>query len=263
MSAEMAYRFLFAMFPLALLSVAVLGLVGDVLGREDLVRAVVSQVTPLLPPVIATSTDALVADLIARAKTFAIVALVAALWGAASGVGALIKGIDRAYGIDRPRPTWLRIAVGIVAALLAPPAGLVLLVASVAAHGITTWLGASLGITAPVAILITAAQMIVTGVVFFIGIVIVYGALPTIRQRLREVVPGAIVATAGWLALTQTFGIVVANLGGERATYGAFAAAISFLLWLYLVSIVILLGAEVNALLFSGRQSWANDIDHG
>lgn len=47
----------------------------------------------------------------------------------------------------------------------------------------------------------------------------------------------------------------VANLDGYRATYGAFAAAISFLLWLYLVSLVVLVGAEINALLLpSGRR---------
>ncbi len=259
MSAEMAYRFLFAMFPLVLLSAAVLGLVGDLLGREDLVRSVVERALGLVPPAIATSTDGIVAELIGRARTFAALALIASLWGAASGIGALVKGLNRAYDVERPRPTWLRQVIVVVAALLVPPAGLALLAASVVGQGLLTWLGESVGITGPLAASIAAVQVIATGAMFFLGVAVIYRALPAVRHGFRDVGAGALVATAGWLLLTQAFGVYIANLDGYQATYGAFAAAISFLLWLYLVSVVVLVGAEINALLLAqGRRRWAD-----
>lgn len=259
MSAEMAYRFLFAMFPLVLLSAAVLGLVGDLLGREDLVRGVVERALLLMPSAIAASTDGIVAELIGRARTFAALALIASLWGAASGMGALIKGLNRAYDVERPRPAWLRQVIVVVAALLVPPAGLALLVASVLGQSLLTWLGESVGITGPFAAILAAAQVIATGAMFFVGVAVIYRTLPGVRHGFRDVGAGAMVATVGWLLLTQAFGVYIANLDGYRATYGAFAAAISFLLWLYLVSVVVLVGAEINALLLPhGRRRWAD-----
>lgn len=261
-SAEMAYRFLFAMFPLVLLSAAIFGLVGSVLGREDIVHALVDQVRPFLPAAIAATTDGIVAELMVRAPTYALLGLVATVWGAASGVGALIKGLNRAYDVERPRAMWRRQAISVGIALLAPPAGLALLLVSVIGQSLMTWLGDALGMSGPLAAIVAAFQAIASAAVFFVGMSVIYRALPAVDQRLRDVLPGALVATAAWVLLTQAFGAYVANLEGYRATYGAFAAAISFLLWLYLVSVVVLVGAEINALLLSrGRLRWADDSD--
>ena len=262
MSAEMAYRFLFAVFPLVLLSAAVIGLIGAVLGREDLVRALVDRVMPFLPGALSASADGIVSELVARSRTYALIGLVAALWGAASGIGALIKGLNRAYDVERPRPTWRRLAIAIAAALIVPPTGLALLVAAVLGQSLMTWLGGAFGIAGPLAAIVAALEVIAIAAVFFLGICTVYRWLPALRQGFRDVVPGAAVATVAWLLLTQAFGVYVANLDGYRATYGAFAAAISFLLWLYLVSLVVLVGAEINALLLPwGRRRWADEDD--
>lgn len=260
MSAEMAYRFLFAVFPLFLLSAAVIGLFGAVLGREDLVRALVDRVIPFLPGAISASADGIVSELVARSRTYALIGLVAALWGAASGIGALIKGLNRAYDVERPRPTWRRLAIAVAAALIVPPLGLALLVAAVLGQSLMTWLGDAVGITGTLAAVVAVLESIGIAVAFFLGICMVYRWLPALRQRLRDVLPGAAVATVAWLLLTQAFGLYVANLDGYRATYGAFAAAISFLLWLYLVSLVVLVGAEINALLLPwGRHRWSEE----
>jgi len=85
---------------------------------------------------------------------------------------------------------------------------------------------------------------------------LVYFALPAVRQRYRDVVPGSLVAAIGWSLVTQAFGVYVADVDQYRAAYGIFGAAIAFLLWLYLVALVVLVGAEVNALLSpAGRRS--------
>lgn len=195
MSAEMAYRFLFALFPLFLLSAAVIGLFGAVLEREDLVRALVGRLMPLLPFAISASADGIVSELVVRARTYALLGLVATLWGAASGIGALIKGLNRASDVERPRPTWRRQAIAVAAALIVPPAGLVLLVAAVLGQSLMTWLGDAVGITGTLAAIVAVLESIGIAAVFFLGICVVYRLLPALRQRLRDVVPGAAVAT--------------------------------------------------------------------
>lgn len=259
MAAEMAYSFLFAIFPLLLLTAAMLGMIGGVLERSDLLAETMSRISPFLPASVADLVGSAIVDLITeRAGAIALLGLLLALWGASGGVGALMKGLNRAYGVPRAQVSWRRRAVTAVAALLVAPLALALLVISVVGQGLARWIGAVTGMTDLVALLVAALQLPVAFLVFFFGMTIVYWTLPAVRQRYRAVLPGSLVAAVGWSAITFAFGVYIADIDEYRVTYGIFGAAIAFLLWLYLVGLVILIGAEVNALLSAaGRRSWA------
>ncbi len=260
MAAEMAYSFLFALFPLLLLSVAIIGMIGGVLGRRDLLVEAMARVAPFLPTPVADLVGSAILDLITeRAGAIALFGLLLALWGAASGVGALMKGLNRAYGVARAQVSWRRQGVTAVAALLVTPLGLALLVLSVVGHGLTTWFGAVTGMSELVALLVAALRIPFAFLVLFGAMTLVYWTLPALPQRYRDVLPGSLVAAIGWSVITFAFGVYIADIDEYRVTYGIFGAAIAFLLWLYLVGLVILVGAEVNALLSSaGRRSWAD-----
>jgi membrane protein len=192
-----------------------------------------------------------------RAAAIALIGSLLALWGAASGIGALMKGLDRAYGVTRPALSWRREVRRLVATIVVPPLGLALLIVSALAHALTTGLGALMGVSEQVAALVAALQLPLTFAVVFAAMTIVYWKLPTPRQRYRDVLPGSLVAAVGWSLITQAFGLYIADADAYGAAYGVFGAAIAFLLWLYLVSLVTLIGAEVNALVAGSRQSVA------
>jgi membrane protein len=65
--------------------------------------------------------------------------------------------------------------------------------------------------------------------------------------RFRWVSPGAIVAAGLWVLGSLGFSLYVDNFGRYNKTYGALAGVVVFLLWLFLTSYVVLLGAEINA----------------
>jgi membrane protein len=73
-------------------------------------------------------------------------------------------------------------------------------------------------------------------------------------QSWRRVLPGAVLATLLWFAATVCFGWYVTNYANYAVIYGSLAAVIALLVWLYLVSIVVLIGAEFNALIFPRRE---------
>ncbi|HVH87042.1 MAG TPA: YihY/virulence factor BrkB family protein [Terriglobales bacterium] len=73
-------------------------------------------------------------------------------------------------------------------------------------------------------------------------------------QSWRRVLPGAVLATVLWFAATLGFGWYVTNYANYEVIYGSLAAVIALLVWLYLVSIVVLIGAEFNALIFPKRE---------
>ena len=67
----------------------------------------------------------------------------------------------------------------------------------------------------------------------------------------KGVLPGAIFSTMGVIIVSIVFGFYVSNFGNYSITYGSLGGIIIFLIWLYLLSIIILIGAEINATLYS------------
>jgi membrane protein len=75
---------------------------------------------------------------------------------------------------------------------------------------------------------------------------IYHNGLPK-TQSWRRVLPGAVMATVLWFAATTLFGWYVTNYATYSVVYGSLGAAIALLVWLYIVSAIVLLGAELNA----------------
>ena len=73
-------------------------------------------------------------------------------------------------------------------------------------------------------------------------------------EHWKWVIPGAFGATAMWFPATLLFGWYVTRVADYSMFYGSFAAGIATLVWLYITSLSALLGAELNGVLFRGRQ---------
>ena len=73
-------------------------------------------------------------------------------------------------------------------------------------------------------------------------------------EHWKWVIPGALAATAMWFPATLLFGWYVMRVADYSMFYGSFAAGIATLVWLYITSLSALLGAELNGVLFRGRQ---------
>jgi hypothetical protein len=86
-----------------------------------------------------------------------------------------------------------------------------------------------------------------------------YVVFPDVDVTFREAAPGAAFAALGWTALAAGFGLYASNVG-NFALYGLFGAALLLVTWLYLASIVIILGGVLNAVL-GGRSADADATD--
>jgi membrane protein len=87
---------------------------------------------------------------------------------------------------------------------------------------------------------------------FLLAVVLslVYRFGPDVRQSFRTVVPGAILAVTLWALSSVGFSFYLANFANYGATYGSLGAAVGLLFYLYLTASVVLLGAEVNAMIY-------------
>jgi membrane protein len=85
---------------------------------------------------------------------------------------------------------------------------------------------------------------------------IVFSFAPNVQpRRLRWLTPGAVLGVSAWIVATIGFSIYVRNFASYGATYGAFAAAVILLLWLWITNLCLLAGAELNAVLDERRRA--------
>ena len=68
-------------------------------------------------------------------------------------------------------------------------------------------------------------------------------------RRFQWITPGAAFGVFAWLLASALFFVYVSNFGSYEATYGAFAGAVILLVWLWLTNLVLLFGAELNAVI--------------
>jgi len=78
---------------------------------------------------------------------------------------------------------------------------------------------------------------------------IYHNAVPR-TQPWHSVLPGATLATVMWFLSTALFGWYLQNYADYSVMYGSLGAAIALLVWMYMISLIILVGAEFNAMLF-------------
>ena len=73
-----------------------------------------------------------------------------------------------------------------------------------------------------------------------------YFLAPNVKQRLRVMLPGAVLAVSCWIALSYLLGIYFRHFGNFNKTYGTLGAAVALMIWLYWTGFAMLVGAELN-----------------
>jgi len=169
---------------------------------------------------------------------------------AATGVMvSWMEGFRRAYNMQNTWGFWKERAVAVYLVFLAlVPLGFSTLLV-VFGDEIEAWIQTSTNhyfrpLVGIVFVLIRWAIAIVTSIAF-IGLIYHHGMPKT--QSWRRVLPGAAMATLFWFPATMLFGWYVTNYASYAVVYGSLSAAIALLVWLYIVSVIVLLGAEFNA----------------
>jgi len=92
----------------------------------------------------------------------------------------------------------------------------------------------------------------VSAVIMLLVIASLYHYLPDVEQRLRFFTPGSVFAVVGWAIASEAFSAYVRSFGSYDAIYGALGGVIVFMLWMWISALVILIGAEINAVLGQG-----------
>ena len=251
LSAELAYRWLLAIFPLAIMIAALSGFAAQTLGlEEDLADQIIDAAGSALPAeAAATIRPQLERVLENRDGALFSLGLLITIYAASSGMKAVIKGLNRAYDVEETRPVWRQMLVALALTLLLGTAAVVSFIILVAGQVAAEGLATGLGFAETAAWLFELAPFPLAVLALGAASAILYWAAPAKRLRFRWVLPGVITFVPGWIMATILFSVYVANFGSYSDTYGALGGVIVLLLWFYLTALMLLLGGEVNAIL--------------
>ena len=250
LSAELAYRWLLALFPLAIMIAALSGLIAGTLGIKDPTGDIIAAAGSSLPPEAAATIRPQLERILAnRDGALLSLGLVLTIYAASSGMKALIKGLNRAYDVQETRPFWRQILIALALTILLGTAAVVSFVVMVTGQVAATDVAASIGLGEAASWLLEIAPFPLAILALGVASAFLYRAAPSHHLAWRWVLPGVVLFVPGWIAATVGFSFYVANFGSYGDTYGALGGVIILLVWFYLTAFILLVGGELNAVL--------------
>jgi membrane protein len=246
LAAQLAFYFLMALFPALLFLVALLGYLPVENALSELLAAL-GTVAPQELVRLLRGQLAQIAE--GRQVSLLTLGIIGAIWSSSAAMVSIIDALNRAYDVTEWRPWWKRrllaMLLTVALALFIIIALTLLLVGPAMAFRLANWLG--LGSAVALLWALIRWPVILFCVVFSVDLV--YHFAPNRRGRWVWITPGSVLATALWIVSSFAFRVYVANFGDYTATYGAIGGAIVTMLWFYVSSIAILIGAELNGVI--------------
>jgi membrane protein len=258
-AAELAFYLILALFPFILVLVSLMGTFSN----EELATSVLGYFENVTPPEVYEIVESYTGDIIAGnnpALDLFSLGLIITLWSASGAFAALINALNKVYDIEETRPIWkvrgiavlmtlglsMLVLMGVLLLVFGPPIG----------RGIAELLG--LGWVFELVWNIVRWPVALFFMVLTVALLYYFG--PAAGQPFRWITPGGLIGILLWVLASIGFRFYVSNFGAYDETYGSIGAVIVLLLYLYICSLTVLFGAELNATLvrlkeeISGKQ---------
>lgn len=249
-AAGCAFYATLALFPAITMLVFIYGLVFDPHTVEPQLRNLQALVPPPAYGLIEERVHALVTRRGGALRLGLIISAAVTYWSASTGTKSLISALNLAYGEEERRGIlgFQLIGLGMtLSAILAAVLGLAILVGLPSAIGF-------FGLTAYQGTLLSLGGVIGLMVFVLAALLLLYRFGPSRAPGARHVVlPGALTATALWVAASALFSAYLTRVAQYDVMYGPLAAVVGVLMWFYVSAYVVLGGAELNAALERSR----------
>ncbi|HEX8719316.1 MAG TPA: YihY/virulence factor BrkB family protein [Pyrinomonadaceae bacterium] len=246
-SAQLSYYFLLALFPALLFITSLLGYLAG--ADSQLRQGIFQYLSAVLPGDASQLVAKTVTDVTQSSGggkfSFGILAT---LWAASNGMGAISESLNAAYDLKETRPWWkVRLtAVGLTLALtlLIATALVLLLYGGDIADAVSIKVG--LGSAFATAWKVLQWPLVLVFVLLAFALIYYFGP-DSHAQDWKWITPGAMVGVALWLLISFAFKAYLSYFNSYSATYGSLGAVIILMLWFYFTGTAILVGGEINS----------------
>lgn len=242
-AAQVAFYFSFALFPLLLFLMTLLGIIlNDKTELQEELFIILAQVMPASAYELVRKTlDEVTANATGGKLT---IGVLITLYSASAGIDNMRGTLNEVYNLKETR-SWFK--AKLTSLLLTLGVGVLILIAL----GIIVYGGQLLGYAGLDSVFMKEAiQWIAVLALVLLIFALLYNFAPNHDPfEWKWITPGSVVGVILWVVFSAAFRLYLAYFDGYAATYGSLGAMIILLLWLYLTALVILIGGAVNAIL--------------
>ena len=244
-ASALAYQMLFSLFPFILFLIALIGF----LHLPDFFSWLRLQSELVLPPQALEQVNPVIDQLQQSKGGLLSVGIVIALWTASAGVRLMMSAMNAAYDVVEGRPAWKRFPLSIFYTI--GIAGMLLIAAALMVLGpqVMAWIASQVGLEDFIVTLWTIVRWPVVVILLMMAVALIYYVMPDVKQEFRFITPGSVLAVVVWIIASLGFGLYVKMFANYNAMYGSIGAIIVLLLYFYISAAVLLLGAEMNAVI--------------
>ena len=244
MAAQLAYYFLLAIFPLLIFLLTLVPLFQ--IDQE----MIVGMIEDYAPAEIAGMLTGIIDDVMTSSGGGLLsVGLIATLWSASNGMTALMNAFNVAYDIEDNRNFFVSKGLSIFFTIILTLSVLLTFVLIVFGGQIGNLMFGVIGLDDQFSTVWNLIRSILPVLLVFVVFLIMYLTAPNIKVKLKSVIPGTIFTTVAFLVASWGFSVYVSGFGNYSATYGSIAGVIILIFWLYITGVIIILGAQINAII--------------
>ncbi len=248
-AAGLAYYLILALFPLILVLVSLLGTFSS----EQFANQVLEYFRQVLPGPVYETISIYLRDILSGknpAPGLLSVGILGTLWAASGAFAAFMNALNKAYDVEETRPFWkvrgiaILMTFGLTALILV---GVLLLTVG---PQIGAWIAGGFGLGDEFMLVWGIVRWPVALLFMVISVALLYYFAPDADQPFRWITPGGLVGVLLWVLASVLFNLYLSSdFNTYNRTYGSIGTVIILLLYLYISSIAILFGAELNATL--------------
>jgi len=252
LGAETAFHIFFSIVPLLIFLTALIGVVSQAIGINNVMDNVRDWLFTQsgLPQEAAETLRTPIENVLQNQNEGILsVGALLALWGAKNAVSALMKALNVAFDVEEGRPWLIKnlIAIGLTISL---GLGIAIAAAVLLAGGfVGEAIAALFGLGAVWETVWGILRFVLVPLALVVALAFLYWAGPNVDAPFAWLTPGAVVAVVLWVAATFGLGYYFQYAAGYVTTYGILGSVLAFLFWIYVMSVILILGGSINSVL--------------
>ncbi|QJW48349.1 YihY/virulence factor BrkB family protein [bacterium BFN5] len=243
MSAQVSYYLILAFFPFLFFLINLLSF------TPIPNRLLTSNLSLILPQGSAlVVNNILVHTLEAKSTTILVLGMLGSLWAASRGMAAIIRGLNHSYGVKENR-SFLTLAlialmsvIGLTGIIIS--SFFMLVLGRIIGSYIFDLVGAKTLFYSVWTFLRYALSLILMIITFYL----MYRYLPNRRLKFNHIIVGTLFTTFGWILGSLVFSYYINHFGSYELIYGSLGGVFALIVWLYISTLIFLLGAELNVI---------------
>ncbi|GFP73991.1 YihY/virulence factor BrkB family protein [Clostridium fungisolvens] len=244
LASQLAYNLILSFFPFLMFIMTIVGMSSL---KSEQILSSLSLVLPVSAFNLIKSTVIEVVEV--QQKNLLWISLLLALWTSSSGFSGVIKGLNKAYEVKESRSYFKVTSIAILCTVVFALMIVITLFLMVFGDLIGQFLMARFPFDETIKFMWDMVRFMFLISMMILVFASLYHFTPNRKLGWSEVLPGAVVSTVGWLLVSYLFSYYVNHFNNYSRFYGSLGAMFILMTWLFITSLILLLGGEINAVL--------------